>query len=384
VAQQYLPDNLQGRVFYEPTGMGREAAVRERVARLREAQLEALREAERLGRTLGELAGGSTGGSPETGAGAAAVPHAEWVVRSEGALTRHVERVREAVLAAARLERQHLVLDANAGGGLLVWEALRRCTQGGVWARVEREDEARALEQQARRLPDLGAPVVVWGAVEDLPRLVSEAWRASERSHPDAAPSAGEVRFDRILARGVLGGTEDRVRRLTGLRELLAPEGWLLLAETIPAESERFFAALGRQAEARGLLPPALARKLSDAEARLYAEAPVAWGAADLDAWIRAAGLATRERHALGNPVEIAVTPELVARWFGAGGVPSAEAPSAGGSRLAALLGEAAVELRTRLGAGMAGQKVQRQTSVTVLRLERAGPASTAEERSHG
>ena len=39
VAQQYLPDVLQGRVFYQPSEQGFEATVSETVAKYREAQL---------------------------------------------------------------------------------------------------------------------------------------------------------------------------------------------------------------------------------------------------------------------------------------------------------------------------------------------------------
>ena len=39
VAQQYLPDLLQGRIFYQPSEQGYEATVRENVSKYREAQI---------------------------------------------------------------------------------------------------------------------------------------------------------------------------------------------------------------------------------------------------------------------------------------------------------------------------------------------------------
>lgn len=381
VAQQYLPDTLKGRFFYDPSTVGREAAVRERVARLREAQLEAMAEAERLGRSLSRLADGAASGDPQAappGANDSGSQGSAWALRSEGAMTRHLERLREAMFALAKPERQHLVLDANAGGGLLVWEAMRRSPQGGVWARVDRPDEARRLEEQARRLSELGAPVVVAGGVDGLPGLVAEAWRTA------GGNGKGKVQFDRILARGVLGGTEDRPSRLAVLAGLLAPDGQIVLAETVPGDSERFFATLARQAQARGALPQHLAERLVAAEQALHDSAPVAWGTAQLEGWCRAAGLNARERHALTAPVEILVTPDLIGRWFGAAASPAAGARSRLAerpSRLAEHLGEAAAEIHQRLAEGMAGQKVQRNTMVAVLRLERA--AHTGKE-PHG
>jgi putative ATPase len=46
VAQQYLPDALQAKVFYQPSDQGHEARVRDEVARRREAQLAAMLEDE--------------------------------------------------------------------------------------------------------------------------------------------------------------------------------------------------------------------------------------------------------------------------------------------------------------------------------------------------
>ena len=44
VAQQYLPDALQGRVFYQPSDQGHEASVKVEVEQRREAQLAAMLE----------------------------------------------------------------------------------------------------------------------------------------------------------------------------------------------------------------------------------------------------------------------------------------------------------------------------------------------------
>ena len=46
VAQQYLPDFLQGEYFYKPSQQGYEAIVYERLAALRQAQQDGLQEVE--------------------------------------------------------------------------------------------------------------------------------------------------------------------------------------------------------------------------------------------------------------------------------------------------------------------------------------------------
>jgi putative ATPase len=47
VAQQYLPDTLQGKLFYQPSDQGHERQIRDEVARKREAQLAAMVESDR-------------------------------------------------------------------------------------------------------------------------------------------------------------------------------------------------------------------------------------------------------------------------------------------------------------------------------------------------
>ena len=121
VAQQYLPDALQGRVFYQPGGLGHEAKVKVEVERRREAQLAAM------------LEGGEGFGAAETltftGA-AVSGDRDRWLARAVGGAGERLAALRDRVLDAARLQRHSLVLDLNAGSGLLTWEALRRVPEG--------------------------------------------------------------------------------------------------------------------------------------------------------------------------------------------------------------------------------------------------------------
>jgi hypothetical protein len=179
-----------------------------------------------------------------------------------------------------------------------------------------------------------------------------------------------------------------------------------VLAETVPGGSERFFAALAAAAESRGALSPGLAQRLRAAEAEVFAEAAadgrktdaaVAWDEAQLDAWCRAAGLTVARRERLVSPVAVTLTPDLIARWFGAASAGTAHAAdgtahaadgtasaaksaaSAPRSRLAERLGDAAGEI-ARAVAALSGEQVPRSTTLAVLRLERAAP----HEEPHG
>ena len=182
VAQQYLPDALQGRVFYQPSNLGYEAKVKVEVERRREAQLAAMME------------GGEGFGAVETltFTGAAARGDRDhWLQRAISGAGERLATLRDRVLDAARLQRHGLVLDINAGSGLLTWEAARRAPEGGVWSLAATAAEADALREIAARLPQVERPVVLQGALAELPELL-------------ALRDEGDVRFDAIVGRGVL------------------------------------------------------------------------------------------------------------------------------------------------------------------------------------
>src|SRR5690606_8655046 len=122
VAQQYLPDALQGTVFYQPSAMGHEATVRDEVMRRREAQVAAMAEAEEESR------------GPR---GTARRPLPErsvdrWLERTVSRAGERLAIVRDHLFALAGVRRDDLVLDLAAGTGLLTWEALRRAPNGQV------------------------------------------------------------------------------------------------------------------------------------------------------------------------------------------------------------------------------------------------------------
>jgi putative ATPase len=237
-----------------------------------------------------------------------------------------------------------------------------------VWARVADAAEAAALADGARLLPALAVPVVLQGPLESLPALI-------------AAREGEPVRFDRILARNVLGRAEDKAVRIALLASLLAPGGRLLLAEQVPRLGERLLAGL----DWRGLAPEVAARAVA-AEEAVYADPAdplVNWGAEELATWCREAGLRVVEREIMRRPVEFPVGPALLRRWFGegaaAGGAgrkgrkrspPGEETVDAPG-RLAALLGKDAPAVRAYLERTLAGGTVRRTTAVALLAAER-------------
>jgi putative ATPase len=207
VAQQYLPESLQGRLFYTPSNQGYEAAIQVEVARRREAQLAAMLEAE----TSLDLNAAKAIKGPAT--------HNRWLQRTLSTTGQQLAQVRDRLFGLAQVERHDLLLDLNAGTGLLTWEAVRRAPAGGVWSLAATEQTATALQQQINNLDSLEKPVLLTGAVSELPSLIAQ------NVGPDTA-----LHFDRIIGRNVLTHLADKVAATQTILGLLKPGGRLVLA----------------------------------------------------------------------------------------------------------------------------------------------------------
>ena len=292
VAQQYLPDSLHGRLFYQPSDQGRERSLGDQVRRRRELQLAAVAEAggfEPLTHSPGDRA------------------RDQWLVRAAGEVSAQLDHVRRRLFASVKLARHHVVLDLDAGSGLLTWEALRRVPEGGVWSLCTDRTAAAALREMASHsLDELSRPVVIEGPVSRVAELV----RTREEG----------LRFDAVVGRNTLASlaVADRQRAARRVVELLAPGAVLGLAETVPRLGQRL----------TDLVPVAdlgedLAGRLRRAEEEIYRDANnprVAWEPEDLrllwsEAGLRSVRVETEvltARRRLGS--------RDLGRWFNPGG----------------------------------------------------------------
>ncbi|MGQ9786933.1 MAG: AAA family ATPase, partial [Anaerolineae bacterium] len=230
VAQQYLPDNLIGRVFYQPTDQGYENLIREQVARRREAQLAAMLE--------DDLAMIASRVAYETTHGTGGRRESAWLQRTLSNVGEQLAALREHVMAAARIERHSLVLDLNAGSGLLTWEAVRRASAGRVWALARDERTAQALRQQAANLDEMARPVILCGSPLDLPTLIAQEWH--RQATAEVRPHE-RIYFDVIIGRNALTQLVDKAAVAAMLATLLAPGGRIVLAETVPRYGQRLY-----------------------------------------------------------------------------------------------------------------------------------------------
>ncbi len=346
VAQQYLPDALQGRVFYQPGDQGYEARVKVEVEQRREAQLAAmLEESEGFGAAeVLTFTGDRLRGDRD-----------RWLQRAVSGASERLADTRERVLNAARLERHHLVLDINAGTGLLTWEALRRAPEGGGWSLLYGAEEAAALREVASRLAELERPAMMQGTVAELPDLL-------------AMRGDAEVRFDAIVGRGAFtpprsaGASLDRAQVARVIAGLLQPGRRVSLAEPLPRLGQRLYQLV----ELREL-GPALAEKLAAAEEAIYAtpgEATLDWDDGDLRATLEAAGLENVTIETVESTNEVRISPAMLARWFSPA---PPDAPPGYAQRLASYLDAEELKAVRALYEGTLTGKVAPWRSVTAF-----------------
>ena len=227
VAQQYLPDSMKGKVFYEPVEMGFEKHLAEEVRRRRELQLAALRENEGHMPPPEVLTFSPTDGNTE-----------QWLARAVDSLSVTLAAIRDCLFESASLQRHHLVLDLSGDLGVFTWEALRRVPEGGVWTCVTKKASGDLIAEQIQNIPALSRPKLLFGNLDVL----------GEKLQSDGKP----MDFDFMVGRNVCSRVLDRKAFLELLYQHLLPGGQLALAETIPRYGQRLSALFSPPANEEG------------------------------------------------------------------------------------------------------------------------------------
>ncbi|MEO1003070.1 MAG: AAA family ATPase [Cyanobacteria bacterium J06638_7] len=204
VAQQYLPRELQGEVFWQPGQLGWEGALRQRLQQRRAAQLAAAAETVH---TWGE----QLSSAPDE-------PQLErWLQRQGASEGARLDTLRQRFWAGAAWQRHHRVLLLDGRSLLWALDPLQATPEGGVTLVVHEEAVAQRLRAQLQLLDSLRRPELLVVPEKDPARLA-------------AACAAGT--FEWITARRV-GAEPARAqieRWLDALMPLLAPRGqWRLL-----------------------------------------------------------------------------------------------------------------------------------------------------------
>jgi len=212
VAQQYLPEGLQGKVFYQPTDQGFESSLRDTVQRHREAQWEAARRPTDTGEELFL--------SP----GVRKTLRGGWLERASGTGSEVLRAVRDHLFDKSSVSRDSLVLDLNGATGFLTWEALRRARGGGVWTRCESETEKNNLLAFAAKLELFSRPVIKVASLYNVTDICQDEVDAP--------------RFDSIIGLDLSVPKDGFGAWIITLSQLLSQTGKIVLAFKIPGVAQ--------------------------------------------------------------------------------------------------------------------------------------------------
>jgi len=200
-AQQYLPDQLVGRVFYTPSVQGYEATIRDEVLTRRELQIAGIIEDTTQ---RDEILTFSPGGTRRD----------EWTRRLDSGKSATLLALRTEIVERAGILRHHRILVVGADDGLLVWEAGRRAPEGYAAGLCSSEKGKALLDQYAATLDDIDRPVL----------MVSEGGAIPEYDVP----------FDRVLARDPAFTEESLASFARDALTVCAPSGMVVFSARVP------------------------------------------------------------------------------------------------------------------------------------------------------
>ncbi|MEM7336428.1 MAG: AAA family ATPase, partial [Chloroflexota bacterium] len=292
VAQQYLPETLQGNMFYEPSDQGYEQTIREQVERRREAQLAAMLEVGDRHLEIAEVLSTSPTDRKKDA----------WLQRTIAGNGQALGQIRDKLFERAVVQRHHLLLDLEAGTGLLTWEAVRKAPEGGVWALSSDQKNGEALREQANRLSEIERPTILLGALDELTYLLT--LRGEE-----------DIRFDRVLGRNLFTRSRETATAVSALvLGQLNENGRFCLAQTIPQQSQRLYNLVDWKGQ-----PDALLQKVKAAEETIYSDPTddlVNWNGETLVELIQSTGFASVEIDYLIDKQSRYIQKAQLQRWF--------------------------------------------------------------------
>lgn len=201
VAQQYLPDELQGRVFFHPSQMGYEKQIADTVEKRREEQIAAYEESRER----------DTKDNSKD----------KWIGRTFDGGAERAKAIRQAVFQRIHPEPNSRILDIRAGSGLLSYEAVRRCPQGGTFAIVDKDAYSASFIELNAKKPEI------------------EQIQIAQVDHFDFLPVDifDSQLFDAVIGRNFLHLLRDFDEFFSWLYVRLESTGKFCFSNTIPASS---------------------------------------------------------------------------------------------------------------------------------------------------
>jgi len=218
VEQQYLPNSLQGRVFYNPGRLGYEKSIATDVNRRREEQLAMMNSGASLDVPTEILTFSPINKEFD-----------RWVKRTVTHSSENLKIMRDTVFSSLKLQRHYRVLIVNDDSGLLTWESLRTVPEGGTWCLTPSQKVANFLQGQAQAFHDDQEIAL------RLPHI--------ELFDPNSFKLSLEkgLKFEQIILRNFIGLNSKKMiqQNLKKLTAVLEKKGKIAIAEILPRYSSR-------------------------------------------------------------------------------------------------------------------------------------------------
>ena len=283
VAQQYLPGNLQGQVFWQPGELGWEGARRHLLQARRAAQLAAAVEHQQ---ELGEI----FSSSPDD-------PALErWLQRQSGSEGERLDRLRRNLWSEASWQRHDRALILEAHSLLWALDPLQQTPEGGVVIQAASPADAERLEAQLQLLDSLQRPQLLSGSLSELRQRLEPdqrfEWIGGRHPFKQSSPSELPSLADQLSALAAPGCE----LRLLFTQPLVGPAAALLQLQQLPPD-----------------LQPLL-QKAEQLERSDLAQAP---DPAALEQALSAHGWQLHWKR-WEESLELPLNAALVERWFGA------------------------------------------------------------------
>lgn len=204
VAQQYLPTELQGKIYYQPGNLGYEKTISDLVNQRREIQLESV--------DVNAFPENLTFSPDDKG-------RELWIRRTADGRSKALINLRTTIFNKLNLIRSDRVLIVNAGHGMLLWEAYRKTPEGLVCATVQSDEDLQYINHKIEELKTLEAPMIV----RDLNQIDSK------------------IKFEHIIGRNVfVNKSEEQIKAIIkALKGKFTDNTDFVFAETIPGEASR-------------------------------------------------------------------------------------------------------------------------------------------------
>ena len=294
VAQQYLPQALQGEVFWQPGSLGWEGGLRKRLQQRRAAKLAAAAE------TAADDRGDLLSSSPDD-------PLLNrWLQRQAGAEGERLDRLRQHFWQDATIGRLDRVLVVEAHSLLWALDPLEATSEGEVVLTTPSLAVLERLQAQLQLLDQLRRP-----------RLLAVAANAPDQlqAQLDIAPQ-GKGRFEWIAARQPWRGCSaaQRLAWLEQLTALAAPgaRARLLFTHPLLGPAGSLLAHLGRGNS--GAMPAALENAAPREQEWLTGDAQLA---DRVQEGLESLGWSVQRRF-WEEPLNLPLGDALLERWFGA------------------------------------------------------------------